>query len=224
MSDRGRNPFNGLFPLSKQNRIRLQPEECCRNWIGEEGENGVIVISKISFSRMAPFSGHPVRFCAPIENSRVLSAVTKWARIEFTFDEMPHRHRSFLRSALAFMQLQVVDCDTRFAIIPERLWYHISADTFTTETNTLAPDAPTLPTSVSMMGHIKVKTTNHLTPSWKGSFNQLDVVGTVSIFEVFASNLENTISCLVSSGDSTQNSNFVLLNVLSGALRWINLP
>ena len=49
--------------------------------------------------------------------------------------------------------------DTRFAIIPERLWYHISADTFTTETNTLAPDAPTLPTSVSMMGHIKVKTT-----------------------------------------------------------------
>ena len=90
VSDRGRNPFNGLFPLSKQNRIRLQPEECCRNWIGKEGENGVIVISKISFSRMAPFSGHPVRFCESIENSRLLSAVTKWARNEFTFDEMPH--------------------------------------------------------------------------------------------------------------------------------------
>ena len=109
------------------------------------------------------------------------------------------------------VQFQVVDCDTRFAIIAERLWYHISADAVTTETNTLVLDAPSLPTSMPMMGHIKVKPTKHLTPSWKGFFNQLHVVGTVSIFEVFASNLENAISCFYCTNPSSDLYKILIL-------------
>ena len=126
---------------------------------------------------MAPFSGHPVLFGEPIENSGFCPG---WQNGAEMYSPLTKCRACFI----LFCDLRPSPCSIFYELDVKLEWcsrynlnfvwpmclstwfsFIISQDAHTTETNTLA-----LPcTSVTKMGHIKVKPANKVLTSWQES-------------------------------------------------------